>query len=478
MNIIFQTPFSFSSLPTGASEREGLHLFPGRLVNVRVESIKPDGTVILKLGSNILEAYTNVTLQPDQEVTLEVQGQVEGKWYLKVLNPTAQANSSQDIGDLLESMGLPKSESMKTIAVRLLEFGLPVSRQNIVEVQRSLGILGGMQEDNLRLAIFSQRAGLTQSTEALQLLKAFLGQSGKIEPQLTVLLNLLETGLEAAGTKSSHDLTLLSNVVRSSFLSQQVTPSASGQIVNGLTMTEMSTGGISGSVSEPAEILDIKIMVNTLKQILAIMLPREGNHIEVISQYLRDWPTNSTLLADFLEIVDQAILKSEASSRQWPESFRLTIHKLIQSITSELYGQQVLHTVDKSLIDRPNYYYFAWPLPFIEENAKGELRIYKREGKQKKLNIDNLRVVFCLETPHLGKNLFDLHFYHRELRFRVQVQQEEIGQMIVKYWPELAERLQLLGFRTHLQECRVGKPTSLRPEPEPLVDLQQVPRID
>jgi hypothetical protein len=404
---------------------QGLNLLKGDLVTGWVEAVKDNGMVILNLGGQIIEAHSQVILQPDQVVNLQVQGWFKGQLLVKPWEPATQVLNTQGLVNILDNMGISISENSMAIAAKLLEFQLPITAQNIMAVQRSLGILGGVNEDSLQLAVFLLGSGSDLNPEGIKTLQGFFRQPGDLNQDLTSLLNLIN-GVGEGEQKGSEF----------------------GKLVSGLNL------------------------------LLEKVVPSSTESPAVLADYLKEWPKNSRVLTELLKVINLKLENGSTFSATSSNIFD-SVRQGIVAVVNELFGQQILHTLNKSTADQPDFYYFSYLMPPLGKEAKGELKVYKRENSRSKLSGDNLRVVFSLETPNLGVNQFDVQICRKELLFRVKVQNDEVCQMVVDFWPELTDCLKKLGYNSSLLECGVDKkPKLLRPKPEPKTIPRQVRRID
>ncbi|MGI6648179.1 MAG: hypothetical protein ACOX5W_03730 [Bacillota bacterium] len=525
MEITLQNlPLAKPPVESNSPGTRGLDLVKGQLVNARVTVVKPDGLMLLNINGQLVEGYSQIDLPLNQEVSLQVQGRYEGKLHFKLLQPAVEAINLRDLAGLLKSVGVPSSDQSLAIAAKLLEFQLPVTAANVVEVQRLLGLLGETGRDNLNLAVFLLSAGLNQHREAIGILKGFFNNSN-LGQHLVFLLQLLEkaispregglsssetrlnevsnqSGNQPAGTVQESSVPHLeSNPPAVSHLnptqsqSRTSSPNLSfNQVLNNSNLLDLvqkeagpvlrSEAGLlvnqetqMGNLTGKTVVLDQ--LVRELRLLLAeIIPPGIADRPEALTRYLQGWPANSRAMADLLKLIMYELQYSEPSQKRLGTLAQI-INQSTETVVNGLYGQQLLHTVDKSTLQQPDYYYFSWLMPPLGKEAQGELRVYKRDRSRRQLNLEELRVVFSLETPHLGRNLFDIQFRRsQELYFRVQVEKEGVHRLVEEYWPELSERLGRLGYRSILQECVVGKPEPLCPRPEPKTSLEQVKRVD
>lgn len=191
---------------------------------------------------------------------------------------------------------------------------------------------------------------------------------------------------------------------------------------------------------------------------------------------LRDWLAIQKPLACLLRLIQVELGKKEEGAAL-PAARREELARTVEALLSEVLGQQLINTVDKSRPAHPDYCYFSWPLPSPASQCRAELRIYCRRGGRP-LDLEDLYLVFCLQTPHLGSNRFDIRLRQREMEIRITVEKAEAVALVEEFWPELSQRLQALGYRASLRECRAGLPEPLRPRPDGGIAGEEIRHID
>lgn len=239
----------------------------------------------------------------------------------------------------------------------------------------------------------------------------------------------------------------------------------------GRLLTELL--GDSGQDSSPAG----KVLTQMSALIGLLGKAEQPLDSESIKGQLKEWLSIQKPLTQLLNLVKTEIGKEEVA--------RLLLHdKLVElgqavnTSLQEVVGHQVINTVDKSQPTMPDYYYFSWPLQSQNQESQAELRVYRQKGRNQPLDMNDLYLVFCLRTPNLGTNRFDIHLLQKRMEFRVTVEKDGVVEMVKGAWPELAERMEELGFQADLIECRSGTPEQLRPQPEAKASLEGLRRID
>ena len=126
------------------------------------------------------------------------------------------------------------------------------------------------------------------------------------------------------------------------------------------------------------------------------------------------------------------------------------------------------------------YYLFHVPLG----GKQGELqqtallKVYHRGERDKKLDIDNIRVVFRLDLQHLKMLEVDLLIRDRQINARISGISDDITQFISARSAELTSSLEDLGFQVNqLQYGLLGDFDEETDEDSRLLDPQYAPLI-
>lgn len=174
---------------------QGISFSRGEILQGSVQEVRADGLVMMYLKGRLIEAATEVMVKPGQQLFLMVDDFRDGKTYLKVLNPErVEKLENANISANLQSMGMPVKEENVMFARKLLQHNLPVTPQNLSEVQKGVNILGAANSRNLEIVTLALSRGLPLNQQVLNALLQFTDPGsdlGKLLKNLIQNLNQL-----------------------------------------------------------------------------------------------------------------------------------------------------------------------------------------------------------------------------------------------------------------------------------------------
>ncbi len=202
-----QEPPASSLLGPGQLQFEGppeLQFEPGQMVEGQVVGTG-DAGVTLMFGDTQVTASTNGMFVPGQFVSLQVDGQVQGKWLMGVAGTHHEAPiSEQDVTDSLMALDVQPTEGNVEVAKALLSMGLPLSEANIGELAQALAQLSReASPSDATAAAFLKASSLPLTGSNLGSLSSFLAMQPFIGLQLMNLETSLRRLLNGNDTRSS-----------------------------------------------------------------------------------------------------------------------------------------------------------------------------------------------------------------------------------------------------------------------------------
>jgi hypothetical protein len=183
---------------------QGISFSRGEILQGSVQEVRTDGLVMMFLKGRLIEAATEVMVKPGQQLFLMVDDFRDGKTYLKVLNPERMAKlENANISANLQSMGIPVKEDTVLFARKLLQHNLPVTPQNLNEMQKGVNILGASNPRNLEIATLALSRGLPLSQQVLNALLQFTDPGSDLSRLLKNLTqNLTQLSRQTEGEVS------------------------------------------------------------------------------------------------------------------------------------------------------------------------------------------------------------------------------------------------------------------------------------
>ena len=171
---------------------QGISFSRGEILQGSVQEVRADGLVMMLLKGRLLEAATEVMVKPGQQLFLMVDDFRDGKTYLKVLNPERMEKlENANISANLQNMGMPIKEENVVFARKLLQHNLPVTPQNLSEVQKGVNILGATNPRNLEIVTLALSRGLPLSQQVLNALLQFTDPESDLSRLLKNLIQNL-----------------------------------------------------------------------------------------------------------------------------------------------------------------------------------------------------------------------------------------------------------------------------------------------
>ncbi len=180
----------------GNQLQQHLSLKPGQIIKAQV--IKSEGNqVLLQLGNNLLKAQTKVLLNPGDRLKLQVESAQSNSIELKIVNDAARPKPEDAV---LLKLGIRPQEEMNAILRQLVNFNLPITRADILELY---SLIKGFRftEDLTKLMVWLKTVGVKAESnkdfEALQGLQKFIkGElSGDEETRFFSFLNESENNI-------------------------------------------------------------------------------------------------------------------------------------------------------------------------------------------------------------------------------------------------------------------------------------------
>jgi hypothetical protein len=132
------------------------------------------------------------------------------------------------------------------------------------------------------------------------------------------------------------------------------------------------------------------------------------------------------------------------------------VFKLLGELGKNLSAQGLLNQARDG--DNPGFFYFQVPLRLDDEGRTGELRVrYRRDSEEsRRVDPDDARVEFTVETEHLGKLEYMMEMTRGRLGVQVGVASREKKDFVQNRLHFLKDRLESLGCEPGLMVCRVN----------------------
>ncbi|NLV17013.1 MAG: hypothetical protein GXY50_07390 [Syntrophomonadaceae bacterium] len=220
MQIRVDNPSGTSQNNISSSGNGVLFLQKGEIVQAVVDKSIGEGLFMLGIKGMTIEASTELTLTPGQNLVLISAGTENGRLVLKI--PSPEELYSARVSNHLQEIGLRADERSVLIADKLIQLGLPVTKENLENIEGTIRLLGGFSSQTLDTAGLSLLGGIKNDRQillafhdfmtsptmpkialeqAIQFLQAFSGQRD------SAVMQTKYTSVPADGSFTSSSLT-------------------------------------------------------------------------------------------------------------------------------------------------------------------------------------------------------------------------------------------------------------------------------
>lgn len=143
-----------------------------------------------------MEAATSLRLNPGQQLLLRSEGIENGRQVLRIINPAEEQSSK--VAAILHELGYRTDERLNAITTKLMQYGLPLTRENIDYVLNSTRQLGEFSPMNLEIATWALASQVDSSPEILNAIRSFLTGPQSIK----TLVQQIMQGLSNVGVRT------------------------------------------------------------------------------------------------------------------------------------------------------------------------------------------------------------------------------------------------------------------------------------
>jgi len=161
-----------SLMKLGSADTGVPKLHKGEIVQAVVERILGEGLFRINLKGMTVEAATFLQLNPGQHLLLRSEGMENGRHILRVINPTEEHSSK--VANVLRELGFKADERLSVITTKLMQYGLPLTRENIDYVLNTTRLLGDFTPVNLEISTWALAARVDSNPEFLNAFRSFL----------------------------------------------------------------------------------------------------------------------------------------------------------------------------------------------------------------------------------------------------------------------------------------------------------------
>lgn len=485
---------------------QGLVLNKGEVVKGLVQEVKPDGLLALLIQGKLVEAFSEVPMEKGQQIQLLVDDFREGRTYLRIVTPEGMDRMMDDkLAGSLKSIGVNPEPQDMVMAKKLLQYNLPVTRDNMSELGRNLKTLGGFTPRNLEIAAAGLAGGAPGHQAALTALAQYFSTDtdlGRLlesimqvlnDPQLTdenaslpPLVN--DTGRElvqppvvtnpASNPESTSDNVPASQpdkpLTRASAMNIQpaaaeenpgmqpaaVEPTSGNQGPGVQSSPPPASSSASGTGDEAIK-RQAASLLKELLQVLVIDSREPGadtaRKIQIRPQETRDLVKSLAAFQDVLKPGDGGTGP---------------IHELLghlERMEKEIGGQQTANYLAKNPViqeQQGSVYYLSFPVQMGNEYRQMELRVQGDASRQSLTNADHLNLVVALNTLNMGRVLFHVDWSQsRTIGIRGVVENGRVCRHLVDNLETLIGTLRSKGYSVEnhgIRVCAAGEEKLLK----------------
>jgi hypothetical protein len=442
----------------------------GQLIKATVQQVL-DSVVWLKADGQMLQARTQLPLQPEQQVLLKVVEANSLRVHLQ-LQPSVPQNSSVDFKTLFTFWGLEADDINLIIADALLTHAQTINPDDVETIRtlwRTLPFLDptlianiGQEKEQLEALTYLHTSKLPINNETMELAQHWLKGLPPLTERLTNLQHVIDNVLlQLCSLEDSHHVRnelhdiLLS--VRTQIANWPISPDQPiEKVIAGLTALMLQLG--MPSEAKVADLLHISLSSLSTSDLTTHLEP--SNLMAILS---------SPKLAASFEEDGIPIHGTEAGKSIEPDSLqRLTsaVARILSQGNFDKTTTQVLYRLANQLdllandlgashlanlvnINSPiveSCYSFPLLLATPDGSRHAQLKVYPQPGQQQ-IDPQNLRLAILLDLPSLGEIAIDLIIFEGHLNGKILSRQPQTQQRVEVELNQLQDSLTGLGYQ-------------------------------
>ena len=489
MDILFRIPSVV--VPSGPAARGQtlVGLAKGQLVQATVQRVVGE-QVLLNLGGLVVAARSEVPLQAQQRVLLEVVeadqtqvslrliGRADGATATSEVRSTPIKGQPDGLQALLMSWGLEGDEVDQAIARSLLAYGQTVSPEDVLAVRGQWQALPNHQLGDLAALSYLHVNRLPISHESLALAEHWLNGSPALAERLTDVQQALDqvlthlrgmadnnptlTGLrdvlqrvseQLAGWRLSGDMPTHELATRLADLLREMGTPPEAELARRLVAVPRPITLVGHDVASPeSQDADQLALGSRLIQ------PRAGlSSQEQTSAHPETAPTTgegerSGLLRQISRMLSEVLAdpKLDASLAQPLQR----LNEQLAWLAKDLGATQLANLATPANPSVPDCYLFAIPMDTNQGTRTAYLRVY-RQPEERSLDAKNLRIALLLDMPALGEMAISLALFEGRLSGQFLCVRPETQSIVEAQLGELREQLKALGLRVDRLDSEV-----------------------
>lgn len=476
-----------------------LMLHKGEILQGQVRGLTTDGLVLLYLKGQLIEAATEILLEPGQILHLSVEDVKQGQAHLKLLTPASlEKTEQQAFAARLMDLGIPARSDTIQIARSLSDYQLPVTRANVEAVQQGCTRLGEVNPQNINQVTFQVSKGIPLIKPVLEALSQYISSTASIDQLVANVSAAVHDGLEttpvmnpgyAASETETPDIRVVNQNPISDFRQTvNKNPVSPGQM---LPETIPLAGGsgeshpvpsdqqavfqarVTGIPQEPPASTNpagIPVSVNRdifirilhwlpgLMEALELNLDQEPAVIAEKMGHINSAPQD--IIRSLTVIKD--ILRTETMVRDHPASPLLA--GKVEDLVRELTGQHLMQANPQRLDVNTPAVYLAFPVQIDQDIQLCQLRIHGDASSEALRRRDQINIVVSLDTAKMGTVLFHVAWHAKaNLDLQGVVESDRVKHYLAPFLLELNRALEEQGYQVNNLGLKVVLPQEANP---------------
>lgn len=440
-------------------------LTEGQIIKASVQQVI-NSVVWLKADGHLLQAHTEVPLQPGQQVLLKVTGANSERVSLQLQPQTSSSLPLQmiegkgGIETLLNSWGIEADPTNLDIAQALLTQAHSVHPDDIETIRtlwrtfpsaiQTIPADNSAQAKQLEALTFLHVHQLPVNEESVALAQHWLDGLPALTERLTNLQSTLDEALGQLNHFQPNQPVL--EQLRNSLLS------ARNQLENLPVILAKPTAEIATDITK----LTVQLGTPPEAELMASMNSNQqtvNNPQETVDASQKFNLPISTAIHNLLSLEKEGnksgeltrlshIIRETLSQTSLDDRTTQTLHRLADQLdhfSKDLGATQLSNLTRNPDPTTTSYYFFPIPLTMPDGTHTAQLKVYRQPGKRE-VDPQNLRLALLLDLPSLGEIAIDLTIFKHHLNGKILSGQPQTRQLVDTSLSELRENLNKLGY--------------------------------
>lgn len=387
-----------------------MSLESGQMLRGRVLAREGD-MITLQMGRNVMQAATNLPVSVGAFLDLQVQGQQGGKWLLQFVGSQQYtAMSEADLTNMLVDMKLPVNDTSVQLARTMVEFGVPVTHQDMQELTRALAQFPGGASANKELlmaACFLKAGRLPMAPQNVLTLANFMVQNPFIGVQLFQLQQAFRRMIDSGARDAmSKDLSELLGGIPGALNDLALDPRGRNMRKMQQDMRRMAfQAGIEGMGPHAGDDIDMMLWLQSLRQQL------------------------SSPGASLPQLAD--------------------LRALLDDLVDTLAAQRLLNMA----VSEQGAFYLQIPLKGGDRTVETRFIYHVDSEGRPVLDPGDVRFDVLVPTESLGDVSWQVTLKGGEVALEVSVPAEYARDHLQRYLPVLVDNLEKMGYHVQAVSC-------------------------